>query len=77
MVLYQDIAKAVTMVIKEAFPNVPIYGDEVREGYKTPSFFIGIMPVVVLTTPKALKWNSYLLQSAISPILLRVSKTSR
>lgn len=43
MILYQDIAKAVTMVIKRAFPNVPIYGDEVQEGYKTPSFFIGIM----------------------------------
>ena len=39
MVLYQESAKAVTMVIKEAFPNVPIYGDEVREGYKTPSFW--------------------------------------
>lgn len=40
MVLYQDIAKVVTMVIKEAFPNVPIYGGEVREGYKTPSFLL-------------------------------------
>ena len=37
--MYQDIAKAITRVIKESFPNVPIYGDEVREGYKKPSFF--------------------------------------
>jgi len=42
MVLYQDIAKAVTMVIKGAFPNVPIYEDEVREGYKTPSFLLAL-----------------------------------
>ena len=55
MILYQDIAKAVTMVIKGAFPNVPIYGDEVREGYKTPSFFVGIMPVNSINHTKSIK----------------------
>jgi len=55
MVLYQDIAKAVTMVVKEAFPDVPIYGNEVREGYKTPSFFIGIMPVSSINHTKSIK----------------------
>lgn len=61
MVLYQDIAKAVTMVIKEAFPEVPIYGDEVREGYKTPSFFIGIMPVSSINHTKSIKEEQLLI----------------
>ena len=61
MVLYQDVAKAVTMVIKEAFPNVPIYGDEVREGYKTPSFFIGIMPVSSINHTKSIKEEQLLI----------------
>ena len=61
MVLYQDIAKAVTMVIKGAFPNVPIYGDEVREGYKTPSFFIGIMPVSSINHTKSIKEEQLLI----------------
>ena len=61
MVLYQDIAKAVTMVIKETFPDVPIYGDEVREGYKTPSFFIGIMPVSSINHTKSIKEEQLLI----------------
>ena len=61
MVLYQDIAKAVTMVIKGVFPNVPIYGDEVREGYKTPSFFIGIMPVSSINHTKRIKEEQLLI----------------
>ena len=61
MVLYQDIAKAVTMVIKKAFPGVPIYGDEVREGYKTPSFFIGIMPVSSINHTKSIKEEQLLI----------------
>ncbi len=61
MVLYQDIAKAVTMVIKEAFPNIPIYSDEVREGYKTPSFFIGIMPVTSINHTKSIKEEQLLI----------------
>ena len=55
MVLYQDIARAVTMIIKEAFPNAIVYGDEVREGYKKPSFFIGIMPVSSINHTKSIK----------------------
>jgi len=61
MILYQEIAKAVTMVIKGSFPNVPIYGDEVREGYKTPSFFIGIMPVNSINHTKAIKEEQLLI----------------
>lgn len=61
MILYQDIAKAVTMVIKGAFPDVPIYGDEVREGYKTPSFFIGIMPVSSVNHTKSIKEEQLLI----------------
>jgi len=61
MILYQEIARAVTMVIKGAFPNVPIYGDEVREGYKKPSFFIGIMPVSSINHTKAIKEEQLLI----------------
>ena len=61
MVLYQDIAKAVTMVIKDTFPDVPIYGDEVREGYKTPSFFIDIMPVTSINHTKSIKEEQLLI----------------
>ena len=61
MVLYQDIAKAITMVIKGAFPDMPIYGDEVREGYKTPSFFVGIMPVTSINHTKNTKGESLLI----------------
>ena len=61
MVLYQDIAKAVTMVIRENFPEVPIYGDVVREGYKTPSFFVGIMPVSSINHTKSIKEEQLLI----------------
>lgn len=55
MVLYQEIAKAVTIIIKETFPEAIIYGDEVREGYKKPSFFISIMPVTSINHTKSIK----------------------
>ena len=61
MVLYQDITKAVSMVIKKAFPNVAVYADEVREGYKTPSFFIGIMPVSSINHTKSIKEEQLLI----------------
>lgn len=61
MVLYQDIAKAVTIVIKEAFPNAIVYGDEVREGYKNHSFFIGIMPVNSINHTKSIKEEQLLI----------------
>ncbi len=61
MVLYQELARAVTVIIKEAFPNAIVYGDEVREGYKKPSFFIGIMPVNSINHTKAIKEEQLLI----------------
>ena len=61
MILYQEIARAVTMIIKEAFPNAIVYGDEVREGYKKPSFFIGIMPVNSINHTKSIKEEQLLI----------------
>ena len=61
MILYQEIAKAVTMIIKEVFPNAIVYGDEVREGYKKPSFFIGIMPVTSINHTKRIKEEQLLI----------------
>lgn len=45
MITYTDIAKSVTTVLNNAFPNIPVYADDVTEGYKTPCFFIGLYPV--------------------------------
>ena len=61
MILYQDIARAVTTLIKEAFPNAIVYGDEVQEGYKKPSFFIGIMPVNSINHTKRIKEEQLLI----------------
>lgn len=61
MGLYRDIAKAVTMVIKGAFPNITIYGDEVKEGYKKPSFFIGILPVSSVNHTRSIKEEQVLI----------------
>ena len=61
MILYQEIAKAVTMIIKEVFPNAIVYGDEVREGYKKPSFFIDIMPVNSINHTKSIKEEQLLI----------------
>lgn len=44
MVQYTDIVKSVTKVLKDNF-KLPIYGDEVEEGYNKPSFFVGIYPI--------------------------------
>lgn len=45
MVLYTEIIKSVTKVLKDNFKDIRIYGDEVMEGYKTPCFFVGIYPI--------------------------------
>ena len=55
MIQYQDILGALTKVIKEYFKAIPIYGDEVREGYKKPSFFIGILPVNSINHTKSIR----------------------
>lgn len=45
MVKYVDIVKSVTDVLKLNFKGIPVYGDEVTEGYKKPSFFINLYPI--------------------------------
>lgn len=51
MVQYTDIAKSVTKVLKDNF-KLPVYGDEITEGYKTPSFFVGMYPISSTTQTK-------------------------
>lgn len=51
MVLYTDVIKSVTKVLKDNF-GLPVYGDEVKEGYKTPSFFVGMFPISSTTITK-------------------------
>lgn len=44
MIDFTEIVKAVTFVLKDNF-NLPVYANEVKEGYKEPSFFVRIYPV--------------------------------
>lgn len=40
---FVDIKKDLNKIIKTAYPNIPIYGNEVKEGYQTPSFFTSLV----------------------------------
>ncbi len=44
MIDFTEIVKAVTFVLKDKF-NLPVYANEIKEGYKKPSFFVRIYPV--------------------------------
>lgn len=44
MIDFTEIVKSVTFVLKNNF-NLPIYANEVKEGYDKPSFFVRIYPV--------------------------------
>lgn len=52
MIGYQDILKAVIQVLNTTYPTVPIYGDEVTEGYKLPCFFTTLLPIESETQTK-------------------------
>lgn len=52
MIRYQDLLMGVIEVLKRTYPTVPIYGDEVTEGYKTPCFFVNLYPVQSETETK-------------------------
>lgn len=61
MIRYLDIAKSVTSVLTRTFPNIPVYGDEVTEGYNKPCFFIGLYPVDTITETKHLASTTMLI----------------
>nr|WP_303244373.1 hypothetical protein [uncultured Cellulosilyticum sp.] len=44
MINFTDIVKSVIDVLKSNF-NLPVYANEVKEGYKEPCFFVRIYPV--------------------------------
>lgn len=52
MIGYQDILRSVVEGLKHINPTIPIYGSEVKEGYKTPCFFIELLPVESETETK-------------------------
>ena len=52
MIAYQDILKAVIKVLNTTYPAIPIYGDEVTEGYKLPCFFTTLLPIESKTQTK-------------------------
>lgn len=43
MIKLKEIKKAYVKILREAFPSYKIYGMEVKEGYKKPSFFVRII----------------------------------
>jgi hypothetical protein len=47
-----DIYNSIFKELKEKYPTYKIYGQEVTEGYETPSFFIAI-------NPKSISYNTY------------------
>ena len=52
MIGYQDILKAVIKILNATHPTIPIYGDEVTEGYKVPCFFTTLLPIESETQTK-------------------------
>ena len=40
---FVDIKKELNNVVKSAYPDIVIYGKEVKEGYKVPSFFTSLV----------------------------------
>ena len=52
MIGYQDILKAVVNRLNTTYPTIPIYGDEVTEGYKIPCFFTTLLPIESETLTK-------------------------
>ena len=52
MIDYQDILKAVIKILNTTYPTIPIYGDEVTEGYKVPCFFTTLLPIESETQTK-------------------------
>lgn len=41
-----DIKKAISTILKENFPTIKRYPPEVKEGFKKPSFFIELLPIM-------------------------------
>ena len=52
MIGYQDTLKAVVKRLNTTHPIIPIYGDEVTEGYKLPCFFTTLLPIESETQTK-------------------------
>lgn len=43
MLRFKEIKKAVNQLLKRKYPDVKIYGNDVKEGYQTPSFFVELI----------------------------------
>lgn len=52
MIHYQYILRSVVEKLHAIYPAIPVYGDEVKEGYKTPCFFIELLPIESETETK-------------------------
>lgn len=42
---YVEIKRSLNELLKGEYPNIKIYGNEVKEGYETPSFFTSLVSV--------------------------------
>lgn len=61
MITIIEIKKAVIQLLKKEFPDVTIYGNEVREGYQTPSFFVQIIPITMCHETVNFNYYKYLI----------------
>ena len=52
MITYEDILRAVIKILNTTYPTIPIYGDEVTEGYKLLCFFTTLLPIESETQTK-------------------------
>ncbi|MEG1297316.1 MAG: hypothetical protein RSD02_13225 [Niameybacter sp.] len=52
MIGYPDILKVVIQILNTTYLTIPIYGDEVTEGYKLPCFFTTLLPIESETQTK-------------------------
>ena len=46
MITLVDIKKSINQVLKTNFPDIKLYAGEVKEGFKRPSFFTSIIPIL-------------------------------
>ncbi|MFC3788361.1 DUF6838 family protein [Paenibacillus sp. GCM10012307] len=46
LITVNDVRHAVSRALDAAFPDVPIYGEEIKQGLDPPCFFVKLFPVV-------------------------------
>ncbi|MEG6521135.1 phage tail terminator family protein [Desulfotomaculum sp. 1211_IL3151] len=45
MVIVNDVREAVIAALNQHFPDIEIYGEEIKQGFEEPCFFVKLFPV--------------------------------